>query len=361
VPHPTGVLFVTRKFPPSVGGMQSLSAGVWRSLAGASADNRLIAHGGENRDLVWWVPVALVRLAGQLARRQVGAVLTGDALMWALAEPLLRLARVERATMVMGLDVTYPGRLYQALVRPALRRAPHVIAISAATAAQAEAAGVPADRVEVLRLGVAEPAGLDRAAARAGLLERVAPGDQVFLLATLGRLVRRKGVEWFVREILPALPEHVHYLVAGEGPERPAIAAAAGRAGVAGRVHLLGQVDGPTRAQVLGGSDLFVQPNIPVAGDMEGFGLVVVEAAMAGTPVVAARLEGISDAVADGETGILVPPGDARAWIEALLPLVGDPAAAARFGQRFGRRAAELYREEQMGRTLTEILSRSQP
>jgi glycosyltransferase involved in cell wall biosynthesis len=220
---------------------------------------------------------------------------------------------------------------------------------------------VPPERVEVLRLGVPGPAPLDRAEARAALLERVPSGEGVFLLATLGRLVRRKGVEWFVREVLPALPAHVHYVVAGDGPERPAILDAAGRAGVAGRVHLLGHVDPLARAQVLGGSDIFVQPNVPVVGDMEGFGLVVVEAAMTGTPVVAARLEGISDAVADGETGVLVAPGDARAWIAALMPLIGDPAGTARSGRRFGRRAAELYSEEQMGRSLTEILSQSQP
>ncbi len=359
----SGVLFVTRKFPPSVGGMQTLSAGVWRSLAQSGHGAGLIAHGGTNPGLVWWIPCALGRMAALLLRGQVGGVLTGDALAWAVTEPLLRLARVDRATMVMGLDVTYPGRIYRLLVHPALRRAPRVIAISAATARQAVRVGVAPERLEILRLGVPAPAGSaprgDRGPASAALAELVGLEEGGVVLATLGRLVRRKGMAWFVADVLPGLPSKVHYVVAGEGPEREAIRRAAGRAGVGHRVHLLGRVDDRVRAIVLGGCDVFVQPNIPTPGDMEGFGLVVVEAAMAGAPVVAARLEGVSDAVVDQQTGYLVTPGDAAAWVATLGPLIGDPAAAAAIGHRFAARAADLFSEEQMGRALAEILSRA--
>ncbi len=209
----------------------------------------------------------------------------------------------------------------------------------------------------MLRLGVPVPAAADRSARRALLRSRLGLHDRVFVLATLGRLVRRKGARWFVLEVMPRLPEHVHYVLAGDGPERSEIAQAARSSGVTARVHLLGPVDEDTRGLVLGGSDLFVQPNIPVEGDIEGFGLVVVEAAMMGTPVVAARLEGIEDAVSDGETGMLVPPGDTAAWVDAVQALVQDPAGTVCMGDRFARRAAELYSEAQMGSALLEILS----
>jgi phosphatidylinositol alpha-1,6-mannosyltransferase len=76
-------------------------------------------------------------------------------------------------------------------------------------------------------------------------------------------------------------------------------------------------------------ADAFVMPNVPVAGDMEGFGLVALEASAAGMPVIASRLEGITEAVHHGGNGILVDPLDAPAFAEAILDVL-DRAHGAR-------------------------------
>ncbi|WP_157749487.1 glycosyltransferase family 4 protein [Jatrophihabitans sp. GAS493] len=292
------------------------------------------------------------------AHREVGLVLTGDALMYALASPLLRLFRIRHDTMIMGLDVTYDNRLYRALVHPQLRRAEHVVAISAATAAQARRFGVRADHITVLRLGMVVPSvsAADRAVARETLHVRLglSSSDQVVL--TLGRLVRRKGAAWFVSAVLPSLPPSVHYVLAGDGPEAERIADSAAAAGVADRVHLLGRVDDDEREQLMCGADLFVQPNVAVPGDMEGFGLVTIEAAMRATPVVAADLEGISDAVVADETGVLLPSADADRWIGELTGLLADPTGLAERGARYAVGAAARYSEGQMGDALCRAL-----
>jgi phosphatidylinositol alpha-1,6-mannosyltransferase len=353
--HP---VFVTRKFPPSVGGMETLAAGVWRSVLAVRPDAIKISHGGANRDLVWWLPLSLIRLVVLIARRQVEFVLTGDALMYASATGLLRLFRVPHATMIMGLDVTFESRIYRAVVHPLLRRAPRVIAISSATAQRAREFGVPADRVSILRLGVQAP-DVDaegRTAASIAVRGRHHFAESDVLILTLGRLVQRKGVRWFVTEVLPALPQYVHYLVVGDGEDEAAILAAADRAGVADRVHLLGRVDDADREDLLRGVDLFVQPNIPVPGDMEGFGLVTIEAAMRGTPVVAADLEGIKDAVVDGHTGILLAPQDGQAWVDRLSLLVADRRALVRLGAEFQVVVRKLHGEAAMARALAEQL-----
>lgn len=354
-------MFVTRKFPPSVGGMETLAEGLWRSLSAADGRSVLVAHGGSNRRLAAWYPAALLRLAGLLLRRRVGAVLAGDALTYALAAPLARLAGAGHATMVMGLDVTWPNRCYQRLIRPALRTAPAVIAISAATARAATAAGVPEDRIHVLRLGVAAPEATTGPATRAALIDRLGLGEDPFVLVTLGRLVRRKGVAWFVEAVLPRLADRVHYVVGGSGPEDREIRARATAAGVSARVHLLGRVDDRLREELLGGGDVFVQPNIAVAGDMEGFGLVTVEAAVRGALVVASALEGVVDAVIDGRTGILVPPGDPDRWVETLAGLEGDPERARRLAQRYRSEAAATFSEPAMGRELCRLLAIGRP
>ena len=347
-------VFVTRKFPPSVGGMETLSAGVWRSLLAARPDAVKISYGGANRGLIWWVPACLARLAWLCLRRRAEYVLCGDALMNALCAPVLKVAGVPRPALIHGLDVTYQNALYRALVYPPLRSAPRVIAVSAATADKARAAGVPAGRIAVLRLGVERPpAGLaSRPEARAAIRRRLSLADDQIVLVSLGRLVRRKGVRWFTESVLPRLPGNVHYVVAGDGPEERPIRAAAAAAGVSARLHMLGRVAGDVREELLAGADLFLQPNIPVPGDMEGFGLVTVEAAMRGTPVVAAGLEGIKDAVVDSRTGILLPPADAETWVRELTSLLSAPLDLVPLGERFRTDAQELFSEEGMGRAL---------
>jgi len=350
-------VFVTRRYPPSVGGMETLAAGVWRSVSRARLDSVLIAHGGTNRGLLLWLPQAWLRLAVLALRGKVGLVLIGDAPTYAALRPLLRVLGLRTAVMVMGLDVTYENRVYRRLVPTALRRADLVIAISEATRQATIGAGVDADRIAVLRLGVDPPLQrTDPALSRARVEGSIGIGPDQVILVTLGRLVARKGVRWFVSEVLPQVGADVHYVVAGDGPELEPISAAASAAGVAGRVHLLGRVDDTMREDLLSACDLFVQPNVTVPGDMEGFGLVTIEAAMRDALVVAADLEGIKDAVLPNRTGILVESGDATAWASTLNALVEDRPAMERTGRTFGAAARELFSEDSMGAELCRLL-----
>lgn len=355
----TATLFVTRKFPPSVGGMETLAADVWATLEAAGGRDRLIAHGGTNGRMPLWLPGAVLRTVRLVRRREVGHVLVGDVLLYLLLRPVLVVLRVPHATMAMGKDVVWQQPAYQWLVRRVLPRAPLVLAISAATADVVVAAGVPAERVRVVRLGVRLPdGGPARDEARARLraahdIDATAP-----VLVTVGRLVRRKGVAWFVDTVLPDLPGAVH-LVAGSGPDADRVAGLAARRGVADRVRLLGAVSDAERELLMRGADVFVQPNVPVPGDMEGFGLVAVEAAVRGALVVAADLEGLRDAVVPGETGVLVAPGDAVAWRETLTRLLADPAAAEQQARDHAERCRTRYSRERMGEALRAALGLS--
>jgi phosphatidylinositol alpha-1,6-mannosyltransferase len=170
------------------------------------------------------------------------------------------------------------------------------------------------------------------------------------ILASVGRLVPRKGVAWFVENVMPLLPEDVHYFVAGEGPEAPRIRRVAEEAGVDARVALLGAVSEADLESVYRGADLFVMPNIQVPGDMEGFGLVLLEAGMCGLPAVAARLEGIEDVVREGENGNLVTSGNAAEFRDAILRYRNDPDALLAASAR----AAEVVAREFSWNSVTE-------
>jgi phosphatidylinositol alpha-1,6-mannosyltransferase len=153
-----------------------------------------------------------------------------------------------------------------------------------------------------------------RAEARAEVEATISLPAGALLLVGVGRQVRRKGTAWFVQQVMPRLPDDVHLAIAGEGPEEEAIQQAAASSDVHARVHLLGRVTEQELRSLLVGGDLFIMPNVPVAGDMEGFGVVMLEAGLAGMATVGADLEGIRDVITEGVNGHLIAPMDAGAF-----------------------------------------------
>jgi glycosyltransferase involved in cell wall biosynthesis len=205
----------------------------------------------------------------------------------------------------------------------AARRSDRVVAISSYTAGEVrELADVP---VEVIPYTATfpEPAG------------RRARGEGPFTVLFVGRLVERKGVSHLVAA-LARLDRDVpaRLVIVGEGPERPRLEQEARRLGVADRVELRGRVSGDELAAAYASASVFVLPSVLDArGDTEGLGVVLLEAMHHGVPVVGSRIGGIPDIVVDGESGLLVPPGDAEALAGAIRALARDPVLAARLGE----------------------------
>lgn len=326
------VLLISRAWPPVVGGIENHNHALGRWLPRHVA-LRVLANPRGKRALPWFLPWAALFVLVTSPRDEV--LLLGDGVL-ACVGWLVKLLRPGKTVVcvVHGLDLTWRQPLYQRLwlqrFMPALDG---LIAVSAETRRVAVAAGLAVASIEIIPNGVdctafdGEP---DRAAL-ARCLGRPLDGDIVLL--TAGRLARRKGAAWFIRHVLPRLPAQVRYVLAGAGPDEPAIRENIAAAGVADRVHLLGKVDDQTRDLLLASADLFIQPNIAVPGDMEGFGIAVLEAGASGLPVVASAIEGLLDAISPGDNGVLVRSGDADAWVEAVARLVDDPAARRALGQ----------------------------
>jgi glycosyltransferase involved in cell wall biosynthesis len=160
----------------------------------------------------------------------------------------------------------------------------------------------------------------------------------------VGRLVERKGVAHLI-EALTRLTSRspVRLVIVGDGAERPRLVALAQRLGIADRVVFRGKISDADLQQAYQAADLLVLPaTLDARGDTEGLGVVLLEAMNYGVPVIASRIGGITDIVADGESGILVPPGEAAALAAAIDRVLGDAALARRLGEA-GR--ARLARE----------------
>jgi len=325
------VLFVTRKYPPRVGGMESLSHGL---LTGFPEPKTTITWGGSQAHLVWFLPYVFWRVA--FTARRYDVIHLGDAMLSA-AGLLPRLFGKKVAISVHGLDLTFSALVYQIYLKLFLK-ADAIIANSESTRRLAEARGLRS--VCTISIGVSERYfGISRVSQRDAELERRREGRTV--LVTVGRLVPRKGAAWFVRHVLPRL-SNVLYVVVGVGPHREEIARVAAERGMTENVCLVGSVSDARLLDLLGSSDVFVMPNIVVPGNVEGFGIVAIEASASGLPVVASRLEGIPDAVVDGENGRLVTAEDAQAFVDALTDLVANAELRRQLGER-GRAFTEQH------------------
>lgn len=234
-------------------------------------------------------------------------------------------------------------RLFVAMERLATRFTERITVLTDAEAAQHLALGI--GRPEQF---VTIPSGVDLAEARARAADaprvRRALGIEgdALLMGTVSRLVPIKGLTHLVAalpEILRRCPQ-AHLAVAGDGPERSALAAQAGALGVADRVCFLGfREDVPA---VVGALDLFVLPSLN-----EGLGKVLVTAMALGVPVLATKVGGVPEVVEDGRQGLLVPPADPAALAKAAITLLEDRAAAAARGAA-GRIRAERFSAEVM-------------
>jgi phosphatidylinositol alpha-1,6-mannosyltransferase len=140
----------------------------------------------------------------------------------------------------------------------------------------------------------------------------------------------------------------VHLVVAGDGPERASLDAQVSTLpeAVRAKVHFTGAIDTETRNALLADCSVFVLANRRLPGDVEGFGIVFLEAALHGKPAIGGRNGGVPDAIIDGTTGVLVDMEQepVAAVAEALDFLLGDPGAARAIGRQACERAMTEFR-----------------
>ncbi len=266
-----------------------------------------------------------------LMRKRPAVTHVADMASWPLAlAARLRCLGGRQVLSAHGTDVSYPlrgglkGRLYGAYlcIGARLLGPVTVLANSSATAEAVRRYGYR--DTEVIPL-----------AAEISPINDAKPGQAMLFC---GRLIPLKGCAWFVREVLPLLPETVTLDIAGTIWDEA-------EASVLDhpRVRFLGRLEQEDLWRACAGALCVVAPNIDVSsGAFEGFGLVALEAAAAGGVTLASRQGGLEDAVIDGETGFLLPPQSAQDWADKILEIL-EWSDEARAG--FVARATEVCAE----------------
>jgi len=173
-------------------------------------------------------------------------------------------------------------------------------------------------------------------------------------VVAVGRLTRQKGfdvlLDAFAR--LGSRSAGIDLLIAGDGPERQSLRSQRDRLELEGRVNLLGAADEDKIASLYSGALFVVCPS-----RWEGLPLVCLEAMASTRAVVATKVDGIPDAVIDGETGLLVPPDDAVALADAMAALLEAPERCSELGRRGQQRVRARFTWHQIGRQYTDFFA----
>jgi phosphatidylinositol alpha-1,6-mannosyltransferase len=310
---------------------------VFGYAAGLHADVKL-------RTAAWAVaPLAMAAgwfKARRVAQKRRATVMHGHwvvpgGVIAAAARPALPLVVSLHGSDVFVAERVGPAR---AAARRVFDRAGFVTACSQDLAQRAIGLGAAADRLEVVPYGVDvarfKPATGTRDALRASLA--LTPDTPLIFAA--GRLVRKKGFEYLI-DALPMLATHAdaRIAIAGAGDLDDELRERARAAGIAGRVHFLGDLTQDLVGAWFAAADIAVVPSVrDDSGNVDGLPNTVLEGLASGTPLVATPAGGIASVVTDGETGVIVAERDPRALAAAIDGLLRDPDLRARLG-RAGR------------------------
>ncbi|MBE8539369.1 glycosyltransferase [Geoglobus acetivorans] len=338
------ILFVARNYPPHVGGAERLNYELAKNMRKIMSFEVIPNRFGKYSPVFY-----IYSLFRILLNKGFDAILLSDSLLSPLI-PILKIIKKKPVVIkVHGLDITYKNKLYQFFIPMFVNVADKIICISKETKEECVKRGVSPDKCIVIPVGINPPASSD--GNKEVLKKRIskmlhADLEDKFVLLSVGRLVERKGFHWFVENVIPKLLEardDFVYLIVGDGPYREKIKRIVEEKDLRKYVVLLGKIDDRTLELLYKISDIFIMPNIPVDGDIEGFGIVVLEATVRGVPVVASNLEGIKDAVIDGKTGILVTPLNAEMFVENILRIMETTGKNRKIEKKIRQIVLEKY------------------
>jgi len=357
-------LFVSHKFPPSTGGMEKQCYELVTGFEKKCKVHRLIYEKKGNKFVFF---LLLRRKIEKICINNPGINIIhfNDASIASLCSFMKIRENISYIVTLHGLDVVFPSAIYHKYIFTRLNRFTHFIAVSRATAERAVSIGLGSNKMIVVPNGVDTSVGEEKNTDEFNqwLSEKqIEPAGRKLLLLA-GRAVERKGFSWFAENILPSIKKHFFLIIAGPFRFQPTFRervfymfpqnfrrkimlffgyASDERAlrkivrNSSDVVHL-GRLSNSEISMLYRNVNAFLMPNIHIDGDMEGFGLVCLEASVRNTLVFASNIDGIPDAIKNEENGWLLPSGDIKAWIDQLNDFAENPTVYEKYQPVFGQ------------------------
>ncbi|MFA5871161.1 MAG: glycosyltransferase family 4 protein [Parcubacteria group bacterium] len=364
------ILFISRAYPPVTGGIENQNYGLANALK-SFADVKIIANKKGKRNLPFFLPWA--GLAGLFFASRFDAIILGDGVLSPIGRMLkFFYPRKKVFSIIHGLDITYArkksllGRVYRSINIPALKSLDKLVMVGNSTIEETVKSGILRDKCVFIPNGV-DPKDICEKHGRSELENLIGMSlDEKKAIVRVGRYVKHKGTDWFIEEVMPKLPENYILVAAGgvvakktPGDENihPICQKAVVDNKLKSRVVLLTNLLWRDMKVLFNTADLFISPNVKIEGSMEGFGINAIEGAACGRVVVASRLEGLQDAITDGENGFLIEPGNVEEYVRTITRILEDDESRAEFSQRAKNYTTRNFSWDVIAKKYMEVLA----
>ncbi len=345
------ILFIARNFPPNVGGMEILNFELYQNLK-----KKIPLAIYKNKGNIYSLIFLLKGLIKSFFSREKIIILS-DGLL-SIYVPMLKIINKIVIIRIHGLDITYSNPIYQIIIPKLVNHADLIICNSIVTKYECIKRHINKDKIRIIPPAIDinkySLNGINRDIELEKILKTKTHNKKVIL--TVGRLVRRKGIAWFITNVLPELKHDFIFVIVGDGKEKKNIIKKINKVKLENKIFLLGTVSEMTKKILLNCADVFVIPNIKVKNDIEGFGIAAIEAASCGLPVVASNLEGIKDAIKNEENGFLVKPYDVKNYVKLIYKLITSNREGKEFGEKARKFTLENYTWDKITQKYLDVL-----
>lgn len=363
------ILFISRAYPPVLGGIENQNFGIAKILS-TLTEVKIIANTKGKKFLPLFLPKAFFQTLFSL--RKYDTVLFGDGVLTPLGIVLRIFYPTKKfVSIIHGLDITFAykksilGKIYRFLIIPAISKMDKLIMVGNHTIAEANKFGIKKESCIFIPNGFDKEKVSEKFTRQdlADYLKMDLNNKKVLL--RVGRYVKHKGLDWFIREVMPLLPENyiligaggrVAQKTAGDSDIFPECKKNITLKKLENRVKLLTNIPQDKMNLLFNTVDMFVSPNVKVEGSMEGFGINAIEGSACAKIVVASDLEGLKDAVIEGENGFLVEPGDQEQYAKKIKTILEDQELVKSFGKKAQKFTYDNFSWESIGeKYLSEI------
>ncbi|HOZ56340.1 MAG TPA: glycosyltransferase family 4 protein [bacterium] len=344
------ILLFTLEYPPFKGGV----ANYYGNLVGRwpASDQVLVLHNNEGQLIKKWLPIkwlpAIWQLYIKIKKEKIDHIIVGHILPLGTAVYFVsKITRTPYTVFLHGMDLAYAQKLPRKskLAYKILAKAENIICVNNYTAdlTRKFLKENQYEKIKVVHPGIDPELEIDNQ-----LTEELRFKHNLtnkIVLFSVGRLVKRKGVDNVIKampEILKSAP-NLYYIIAGDGPDKIYLKELA--RGI-NNVIFLGEVADKEKWAWLSLCDIFIMPARNIDGDFEGFGIVYLEANLAGKPVIAGDSGGTKDAVQGAYSGILVDPENISRIAGAVIGLAQDAKLRIKLGEQGRERAINEFNWE---------------
>ncbi len=356
------VLLVTLEYPPFFGGV----ANYYDNLIKYWPENDRIFvlnnNGGElinkKRPFLKWLP-SIRKINNEIKKNKIDHVMVGHLLPLGTAMFLIsKFTKTPYSVFIHGMDFDFALKNFRKriLAKMILQNAKHIFCANSYVADKVKKILQESDKVFVVNPGI--DMNHELRIMNHELRKKYNLGDN-FVLLTVGRLVKRKGVDK-VLESLPAVIKTVpnlKYIILGNGPEIENYKLRVANFGLEKHVNIITDASDQRKWAWYDACDIFIMPSREIKGDYEGFGIVYLEANLAEKPVIAGDSGGVRDAVMDGVNGILVNPDETGEIAKAILRLANDKEYRLKLGKNGYDRAINNFSWEGQVKKIFNIIS----